>query len=226
MMGSTEGTISSNIVVYAVNAWIPTLLPRFAKIVEPLKGQVLITSPIRYPLLKDDKAAGIGFIREDEKDEEEEDIFYLMRRKKDHKVVAGTRVPKKTAETLEQLYDDGSADPSVTETLVQFLKDSFPSMRVGKDNEEDTWRVEYNWQGIMGFTDDGNPLIGPLPEEQERERDEIEAGMVGEYVVGAFNGDGMTKCFAAGKAIAEMISGKLHPNQFIQSFLPGRYLKK
>ncbi len=33
----------------------------------------------------------------------------------------------------------------------------------------------------------------------------------------------MAHCMAAGKAIADMITGKLRPDQFVQCFLPQRF---
>ncbi len=123
--------------------------------------------------------------------------------------MAGARAPKKEGTSLEERYNDNIVDPEITDRIVHFLEYAFPAMKHGTNT--DSWNVEYTWQGIMGFTKDDNPLVGPLPHRE------------GVYVVGGFNGDGMPKCFGSGKAIAEMISGKLQPSQFLQSFLPSRF---
>ena len=73
--------------------------------------------------------------------------------------------------------------------------------------------VEHEWTGIMGFTPDRAPLVGPLP------------GSPGEYVAAGFHGHGMPMAFLAAKAVAEMIAGK-EPEIFVpEAFLPGRFLR-
>jgi len=134
-------------------------------------------------------------------------------------VVVGKRVDKKIHGNLEEIYNDSDVDPTTTENLVNFLHDNFSVMRKRQsEGEKNTpindWQVEYVWQGIMGFTEDEKPLVGPVFGEENQ------------YIVGGFNGDGMAKCFASGKAIADMISGILKPDEFIQSFLPKRFFEK
>ena len=56
--------------------------------------------------------------------------------------------------------------------------------------------VEGEWTGVLGFTKDGNALIGKVP------------GREHVYVCGGFCGHGMPQCFGGGKAIASMICGR------------------
>lgn len=166
---------------------------------------------------------------EDEEDEEDEELMYLIRRREDGRVVVGTRVPRQKGATIEELYDDNHVDDSITEKLVNMLEKGFPTMkREGKEREK-MWKIEYVWQGIMGFTKDGLPLVGMIPEENEtqskneNEKENEKGEKNGRYVLAGFNGDGMAKCFASGKVISEMISGKLQPHEFLASFQPNRF---
>ena len=56
--------------------------------------------------------------------------------------------------------------------------------------------VEAEWTGVLGFTSDGKPFVGPLPE-----RPNV-------YVAAGFNGNGMPQCFGVGKAIALMLADR------------------
>jgi len=43
-----------------------------------------------------------------------------------------------------------------------------------------------------------------------------------EYLVAGFNGNGMPRCFAAGKTVAAMITGELSADSWIKSLMPSR----
>lgn len=61
------------------------------------------------------------------------------------------------------------------------------------------------WSGIMGFTTDGMPLVGKLPQSL--------SGRMGdaEWLAAGFNGHGMDKCWLSGEAIAKMVVGEEVP---------------
>ena len=63
--------------------------------------------------------------------------------------------------------------------------------------------IEAEWTGVLGFTTDGKPLIGPLPTRKHV------------FVAAGYCGHGMPQCFGAGKAIAQWIGGRgedVHPH--------------
>ncbi|KAK1814241.1 hypothetical protein LTR12_011362 [Friedmanniomyces endolithicus] len=63
-------------------------------------------------------------------------------------------------------------------------------------------RVKSLWSGIMGFSRDGIPMIGRLPEEVTGRREESE------WIDAGFNGYGTGYCYSCGLAIAHMLLGK------------------
>ena len=63
------------------------------------------------------------------------------------------------------------------------------------------------WQGIMGFTDDGLPYVGPLLNKKNA------------YICAGYTGSGMSYAFNAGKSIADMILNN-DPSPFVEAFLP------
>ncbi|KAL1310462.1 hypothetical protein AAFC00_000756 [Neodothiora populina] len=57
------------------------------------------------------------------------------------------------------------------------------------------------WTGIMGFTADGFPMVGPLPNSVTSRQGS------GEWIAAGFNGVGMSLCLLSGEAVANMILG-------------------
>ncbi len=88
------------------------------------------------------------------------------------------------------------------------------------------FRIEHEWTGIMAYSKDGTPLVGPLTPLAPLEGPTsccvcacacvsyfcVTGGVrAGQYIGAGYTGNGMANCFAAGKALAEMISGQLQP---------------
>jgi glycine/D-amino acid oxidase-like deaminating enzyme len=90
-----------------------------------------------------------------------------------------------TLDTAKQ----ASTQPMSTEGIIQPVSDD--SAEVGTS----CIAVENEWIGIMGFTPDRNPLVGPL------------AHRPGQYILAGYTGHGMPVAFLAGRNIAEMICG-------------------
>ena len=67
------------------------------------------------------------------------------------------------------------------------------------------------WTGIMGFTEDYNPLVGPVPNRPN------------EYMLAGFSGDGMPRAFGAARDVSEMIIGSLDPTKYHPPFSPARF---
>eukprot|EP01050_Picozoa_sp_SAG11_P030725 SAG11_NODE_9221_length_931_cov_3.700721_1_plen_115_part_00 len=85
--------------------------------------------------------------------------------------------------------------------------------------------VESEWTGVLGFTLDGNPLVGQMPRSSWAGR--VFAGV-------GYNGHGMPACSGAGLALAsQMASAEGHdvsalqrPSEiedYVRSLAPGRF---
>ena len=70
-------------------------------------------------------------------------------------------------------------------------------------------RLRKAWSGVMGFSGDGFPLIGPMPADD------------GLYVAAAFQGHGMVNCFLCAKALAQMLAGR--ESETLGDWLPRPY---
>ncbi|QZZ19989.1 FAD-binding oxidoreductase [Leptothermofonsia sichuanensis E412] len=184
---TNRGTIQADQVVHATNAWASHLLPWVSNIIIPIRGQVLVTEPVQ-PMW--DFCFSTNF-----------DYEYCIQRPDGRIVLGGMRWRSPTME--ENIDDDSEVNSFVSRGLRSFLPTHFPDLNF--------IQIEQEWTGIMGFSPDGNPLIGPLPNRP------------GEWIAAGFTGHGMSRTFYAGKAIAEMILGK-EPEVFVEAFLPSRFL--
>ena len=78
-------------------------------------------------------------------------------------------------------------------------------------------RLKQAWTGIMGFTADGLPLVGRIP--QELSNTKVPEGASGqEWIAAGFSGYGMVNCWQSGRAVADMFSG--HPTGTIDNNFP------
>jgi glycine/D-amino acid oxidase-like deaminating enzyme len=188
-LATNRGTIQADQVVHATNAWASHLLPFLNDIIKPIRGQVLVTEPVQ-PMW--DFCFSTNF-----------DYEYCIQRPDRRIVLGGMRWRSPTME--ENIDDDSEVNPFVSRGLRSFLPSHFPALQ--------TIQIEQEWTGIMGFSPDGNPLIGSLPHRP------------GEWIAAGFTGHGMSRTFYAGKALAEMILGK-EPEVFVEAFLPSRFFNR
>lgn len=120
--------------VLAVNAYIPSLLPKLSLDVKPIRGQALATEPGERGL------AGIWYVNGG---------YDYLRQLTDGAVLLGGR--RQVAESLEVGYLE-SPTGTVQGALEEFLEETFPRL-AGRP-------VRHRWAGTMGFTADGFPVIG------------------------------------------------------------------
>jgi len=184
-----RGEITATHVVHATNAWARQLLPSLEGVVVPVRGQVIVTEPAP-PIWSFGLSTNFGY-------------EYWLQRPDGRIVLGGMRWLTPTKEV--GLDDDSVVEPTVSQGLRAFLPRHFPALA--------GIRVEREWTGVMGFTDDRAPLVGPWP------------GAPGEWVALGFNGHGMPMAFLAGRAIAEMIAGRSADTVVPAAFAPARLLR-
>jgi gamma-glutamylputrescine oxidase len=183
-----RGAVRARSVVHATNAWARRLLPALEGVVVPVRGQVIVTEPAPA-MWSFGLSTNSGF-------------EYWLQRPDRRIVLGGMRWLTPTKEV--GIDDDSVVEPAVSRGLREFLPRHFPALA--------GVRIEHEWTGIMGYTADRAPLVGPWPAQP------------GEYVAVGFNGHGMPMAFLAARAVAEMIAGRAPEVELPEAFQPARLL--
>lgn len=167
-----RGSVATQIVVYATNAFSYHLLPELKEVIVPVRGQVIATAPTAR-LFDFDWLTYQGY-------------EYAIQRRDGRIIFGGMRRQSPSQEL--GIEDDSTLEPHVSQGLRTFLGKAFPTLQPVP--------IEYEWTGIMGFTPDQNPLIGQLP---GRPGEYIAAGYTGHGVsLGLEAGRAMAEQIAGG----------------------------
>jgi glycine/D-amino acid oxidase-like deaminating enzyme len=122
-------------------------------------------------------------------------------------------------------YDDPQPntfnDAKSSESVEQYLRDSLPHVFQWEGEENPEARVHMKWSGIMGFSEDGIPWVGPISEQLGGGKGQwICAGYTGE---GTFShrctNSGMVNALLCAETVALMILGREPPEYFPRSYL-------
>ena len=170
-----DGVLRARQVAVCTNGWAADLLPELSNYLYPTRNSVIMTEPLPSAAQWD-----VGGLSVDSDVGARE--LYAIRRPDGRVCLGGARALEPGAAVGSR--DDASLDPTVSRYLRRFLEERWGGVA-----------VEAEWSGVLGFTRDGKPLVGPLPTRP------------GVFVAAGFNGHGMPQCFGAGKALACMLLG-------------------
>jgi gamma-glutamylputrescine oxidase len=136
---SRLATVRCGIAALCTNAYAPLLHPYFADKVTPTRGQVFCTQPLGERVLTQMCYADYG--------------FEYFRQLPDGRLLMGGW--RHYFRDVEVGYED-RITPEVQGGLQGFLVRYFP--------EATGARITHRWSGTMGFSKDGIPLVGALPD--------------------------------------------------------------
>jgi gamma-glutamylputrescine oxidase len=126
-------------VLLCTNAYSPHIHPYFVGKVIPTRGQCLVTAPLPEKVMQGCGYSDYGY------------MYYRMTFDNRLLIGGGRKLYK---ELEHDTTDDRISDP-VQRYLDAYLREHFPDVKAP---------VERRWAGIMGFSIDGLPLVGTLPE--------------------------------------------------------------
>ncbi|KAJ3102611.1 hypothetical protein HDU97_000395 [Phlyctochytrium planicorne] len=180
LLTTTRGNLKARHVIHATNAWSTALLPHLP--IVPIRNQVIITSPIQRPSTPSSLfgfgpsmciSANHGYEYMSTRDDGRIALGGMRN------IVAGMEVG---------VSDDSSLIPLVSKALREYLPKHFPHLP--------PITVEKEWAGIMGWSVDGLPYVGAVPDVEGRQ-----------WIAAGYSGHGMPRAFLCGKAVAEMCAG-------------------
>jgi gamma-glutamylputrescine oxidase len=167
--------IKTEAIVLCTNAWSEQLFPWFKDKVSPMRGQIIVTEPVEHFL----QPSYCSFV-----------LDYFRQLVDGRVLIGGFR----NVDVEKEVGFSDEVNPIIHDKLEGFLNEHFPTLRGA--------RIDYRWSGVMGFSADGYPLVGSLPEDPRIF-----------YNVG-FTAHGLGFTFATGEATADLILAGKDPGIF------------
>ncbi len=169
-----SGRLDTPIVIMATNGYSAQLHPFFEDKIYPTRGQILATEAL--PKLLEGPCYA-NFV-----------LDYFRQTPTGEIVIGGFRQLKKDTEVG---YSDEVTDV-IQEALEDFLKKHIPSIKENK--------ITHRWSGIMGFSADGQPMVGAIPSDPQI------------YFIGGFTAHGMGLAFNCGKCLVDVLFDREIPS--------------
>lgn len=185
-----RGQVSSFNVILATNAYTSYLLPKFTNCITPVRGQVAALVP---PEGSAPLAATHVWSYKEEGDAGESDD-YLVQAPTRHLILGGERMA--VEDGAEGVSDDSEVDPVLSKRLHSVLSSTLEL----SDADPKVLKSDYEWTGIMGYSVDGGPWVGRVPEEM--------GGGDGLWISAGYTGHGMPVAARCGIAVAERVLAK------------------
>ena len=184
-----RGEVQAAQVLLATNGYTAFLYPRLQQIIVPLRGHMTVQRS-GNALFETGLTGTYSFIY----DNGYEYMIPLPRGSTSAGDIAiGGGLTKAVAGGL---YEFGTTDDTILDpVIIDFLRESaagYFGSNWGNDNPEG--RIRNAWTGIMGYSADGFPLIGQIP------------NVDGLYLAAAFQGLGMVLCFSSAKALVRIMN--------------------
>lgn len=177
---SSRGAVIAYNVIVTANAYLGHLVPGVP--VRPVRAQMLATEPVARLL---DRPVYV------------DDGYVYLRQQPDGTVLIGG-MRHRHVET-EVGYEDATSEP-LQRDLERFLREHFPALSAP---------VVRRWSGTMGFSPDGLPTLGELPD------------VPGALWLGGFTGHGMGTAFRSARTAVARLLGE--PDEYAELLDAGRF---
>ncbi len=166
--------VECTLVIYCTNGYSAAMDSYFEDKIYPTRGQIMVFEPVR-PFMEGPCYAN----------------FYLdyFRQLSDGSLLIGGF--RQLEADTEKGFSDHTTE-KIQEALHDFVRKHLPKFKGSK--------VSHRWAGVMGFSVDGEPLIGSLPTDQQV------------FFSGGFTGHGIGMAFNASRALVDLIHGRPVPD--------------
>lgn len=167
------GDFEAPMIIFALNGFTASLLPWFNDRIYPTRGQILMMEKV--PSFMDGPCYANFY------------LDYFRQLPTGELLIGGFRQVEKATEVG---YSEHTT-AGIQSALHKFVIDHLPRYRDCK--------VTHRWGGIMGFSSDGQPMVGALPDDNQI------------FFCGGYTGHGMGMAFHAGKCTVDAIFGREIP---------------
>lgn len=167
--------ISADAVVLATNAYSSQFFDYFENKISPIRGQIIVTEPVSQFL----EPCYCSFV-----------LDYFRQLSDGRVLIGGFR----NADVEKEVGFSDEINPIIDKKLKEFLQIHFPILR--------DVNIDYRWSGLMGFSTDGYPMVGSLPEEPQI------------FFSGGFTAHGLGYTFKIGQLLSDLILEGKSPGIF------------
>lgn len=174
LIKTSQHHFKSELVIYATNGYSSQLSSFFKDKIYPTRGQILATAPVKRFM---EAPCYANFV-----------LDYFRQLPTGELIIGGFRQLKKDAEV-------GFSDeitPEIQTALGEFIKTHLPKLKETP--------ITHRWSGVMGFSSDGQPMIGSLPTDSQI------------FYLGGFTAHGLGLAFHSAKCLVDLIMGRQIPD--------------
>ncbi|KAJ4152971.1 hypothetical protein LMH87_009486 [Akanthomyces muscarius] len=202
MVETSRGTIKARHVLHATNGYAGHLLPELRPCLTGLRGHMSAQKPgDAFPATDGNRSwsivhlPGLDYVTQlpNNADGSQGDVMM------------GGGFARGADEGLDNIavWDDSSKD---TLTMVH-INGILPS--IFEPNWGTGGGLKKAWSGIMGFTGDMRPFVGPIPDARSKKHKSSKLQVdAGQWIAAGFNGNGMIWSWLSGAAVGIMIAGR------------------
>lgn len=162
--------IETSMVVLATNGYSADLQKYFADKIFPTRGQILVTEPVERFM---EGPCYANFV-----------LDYFRQLTTGELIIGGFRQLEKETEVG---YSDHTTE-KIQLALGEFIQKHIPKLKNKK--------ITHRWGGIMGFSADGQPMVGSLPTDSSI------------FFTGGFTAHGLGLAFHTGKVLVDAMFGR------------------
>ncbi|KAL8873546.1 MAG: hypothetical protein Q9174_001008 [Haloplaca sp. 1 TL-2023] len=192
---TSRGSIRADRVIMATNGYTAYLYPPLRGIIVPLRGTVAAQRPgSRLP--QTGLKTTYSFIYAN-------GYEYMISRPAGSSFAGDLIIGGCSTQAPDEgLYEWGTTDDTTMDHKIgQLVRESaakYFGAQWGEDHPEG--RTKRQWTGIMGYSSQGLPLVGKVPDTENL------------WIAASFQGSGMVLCFHTAKAVVKMMDGEMDEN--------------
>ena len=170
ILKTDNGDFECMMIVYCLNGYSTSLHPYFEDKIYATRAQILMME--KAPMFMDGPCYANFY------------LDYFRQMPNGSLLIGGFRQLEKATEVG---YSDHTT-PVIQNALHEFVRNHLPKL---KDKP-----VSHRWAGVMGFSRDGQPMIGALPTDNQI------------YFTGGYTGHGLGLAFHTGKSLVDLMFGR------------------
>ncbi|KAK1593334.1 FAD dependent oxidoreductase [Colletotrichum navitas] len=190
-----RGQVAAKKVLLATNAYTSRLLPAFADLIVPVRGQVAALLP--EPRAELGRSYVFMASSDASKGEPNQDDYLIQRPGPGLEMILGGGRARGVLKGVG-VSDDDEVDPVVATYL---RRAGAVNVDLGSGEEKEELSASYEWSGAMAFARDSRPWVGPVPSGP------VLGGGEGLWICAGYTGHGMPQAALCGRAAARMMLG-------------------